>query len=153
MAPRNPNDARQGMRPRQQRDAPSGPSRSVDVTLWVLGGLFIGYGIVRDLTADPVARNVYRSEAACRCDYGSRCQWSGGQWVGPWYAQRPEDRQSEDPGAGGQCTAGSGGGRTGGGYNTRDPDSGPTRDNGIARIEDGYRGGFGSTGSVRSAKA
>lgn len=124
--------------------------RSWEVPLFVVGvGSVLGFSILRDATADPMMRNLYRQdEASCRCDYGPQCQRADGQWVGPWYAQDAQDRQADDPGRGACRTGGHGaawigGGRYGSPDNYRTP----------AMVESGYRGGFGATGRVRSASS
>lgn len=141
------------MGPRKRNHTPSYISkperkRSYEAPLWALGAaVFIGYPLLRDGTADRMARNTYANEASCSCAYSlAQCSRSDGRWVGPWYAVSSEDREASDPGDGRLC----GGSTGGGGYvysNGRAPGDASPR----TGVERGYRGGFGATGRVRAA--
>jgi hypothetical protein len=122
--------------------------RSYEVPLlWLGAAAFIGFPMLRDATSDPMRRNRYMDRYSCECDYdSSRCNYDGGSWVGPWYADRASDRKPDDPGHG-QCRSGGGGrygyyGGGGGGNSEYRPPTG---------VEKGYRGGFGGTAHVRAA--
>ncbi len=141
-------DRKPGHRPDYVRKAAPTRKRSPEAPLWALGAaLMIGYPIVRDATADKMARNTYANAASCACAYSeSQCSASGSRWVGPWYAVAPEDRDASDPGAGRHC--GTGGSRAvyyAGRADDRDRVTPRTG------VEAGYRGGFGATGRVRAA--
>ena len=125
--------------------APTPPpaKRSLEGPLWAIGAtVLIGYFVIRDATAERVQRNTYGSMEGCACAYSHhQCRYDNGRVVGPWYALDPSDRRPDDPGAGQRC--GSSGGARGyiGSYDAK------------TGVERGYRGGFGSTGGVRSASS
>jgi hypothetical protein len=119
--------------------------RSIEIALLTIGaGVFVGYPLVRDMTSEPVQRNRYVDRRSCECDYPAGCSYVDRAWVGPWYT-RAEDRNRATP-ASGACRANYLAGRYASGREGAGNDSyrAPT-------IEQGRRGGFGSTGRVRSA--
>lgn len=138
-------------RPAYVRKAEPTRKRSYEAPLWALGAaLVIGYPLVRDATADRMARNTYANSSSCACAYSvQQCTVSNNRWVGPWYAVSTEDRKADDPGEGRHCATRVSGGSSGayyyGGANDRDG-VGPR-----TGVEKGYRGGFGATGRIRAA--
>jgi hypothetical protein len=121
-----------------------------------LVGVLVAFPLIRDMTADPMQRAVFRNEASCRCAYpqATCTRDDRGNWVGPWYARDAKDRRPDDPGRGQYCYHGGGyhggyfsGGASGGASTaSTNPDVSPA-----ARVESGYRGGFGGSGRVRAA--
>lgn len=130
---------------KRSHDAPGWDS--YELGFWVLiGAVAIGYPIVRDATADRMARNTYANSESCACAYSdAQCTVSNGRWVGPWYAASSEDREASDPGEGRHCGSSYSGGTYIAGSGRND---GATPRTGV---EKGYRGGFGATGRVRAA--
>jgi hypothetical protein len=122
---------------------PPPAKRSLEGPLWAVGAtVLIGYFVLRDVTADRVQRNTYGSMDACACAYSQhQCRYDNGRIVGPWYALDPSERRPDDPGAGRYCGSTRGGGTYLGAYDSR------------TGVEKGYRGGFGSTGGIRSASS
>jgi hypothetical protein len=116
----------------------------VEPLMWVGAAALIGFPFLRDATADKMVRNEYRDRASCECDYGAgRCVGSGRHFVGPWYADAGVKPAADDPGPG-MCYRRHNGlyvSGLGGNADYRPP----------ASVEHGFRGGFGSTGRVRSA--
>ena len=122
--------------------------RSYEAPLLALGALVvIGYPLLRDATADRMARNTYANAASCHCAYSpSQCSQSNGRWIGPWYAVASKDRDATDPGEGRHCSRSTGGGAYL--YSRYPSPDDPAPRTGVER---GYRGGFGATGRVRAA--
>ena len=122
--------------------------RSFDIPWLTIGaGALIGLPLLLEATREPMLRNHYADRASCECDYQQGCgrDSASGSWAGPWYAQDPGDRRAGDPGAG-ACPRNSG---YHGGYGyVYSPGRYPP-----TSIEHGYRGGFGGTGRVHSARS
>jgi hypothetical protein len=93
-----------------------------------------------------MVRNRYLSLDSCACAYSqAQCRAESDGVYGPWYAASVDDRWGDDPGEGRYCNDRA---DTGGGYRYSYSSSDRTPPIGYER---GYRGGFGSTGSIRSA--
>lgn len=134
--------------------------RSLEVPLGLIGvAAVIGVVMIDNALSDPMLRNRYADQASCACDYGSQCRFEDGFWVGPWYAESPEDRDPGDPGPG-VCPAGtpvgpgaSGQGHGGAYFGGRGFGRAVEAERGYrgaVGVESGYRGGFGGRGSVRA---
>ncbi|GAA5081957.1 hypothetical protein [Lysobacter panacisoli] len=125
--------------------------RSFDIPWLTIGAVaLISLPVLHEVTREPMLRNHYTDRASCECDYQQGCgrDSASGSWAGPWYAQDPGDRRADDPGAG-TCRRSGGSGYYGGygGYGYGQGRYPPTS------VEQGYRGGFGSTGRVHSARS
>lgn len=125
--------------------------RSFEIPWLTIGAVaLIGVPIAMEAARDPMQRNRYPERSSCQCDYGNRCErdFESGSWVGPWYASNAEDRKADDPGEGACRRLYHGGGYYYGGSGT-----GAGSYRGPTGIEQGYRGGFGGTGRVHSARS
>jgi hypothetical protein len=109
-------------------------SRKTGQVLLVTMGLAIAVPML--WRGQPMQRNQYRTQADCERDYAAaRCEPDDtyyGRYHGPWYAEDPAKRQ---PGDAGRHE----------GRRSALADSG-----GYVGVEHGVKGGFGSTGRVRS---
>jgi hypothetical protein len=137
---------RRGPAPPSTRSNPKKRDFPVEGALWVVGGLLVGWPLLRDATSDEMRRNTYSNQASCECAYSStQCKREGGSWVGPWYAVDEDDREAGDPGEGRRC--GSSGGS---GHASAFASRGGDDVRGRTGVQQGHRGGFGGTGRVRA---